>query len=155
MPDTILYLETEDGVDTADISAVICKNRSVANAHKDACFATNTAVLVENDIDAYKELNLDGVYFDAEIPTKTIKETRKAFPNIQMGLDCLDSRHRAMVAGESGIDFVMFSGDTVAVTELVNCWTDIMEIAVVANGRTVTFDPAIENADFVLLDASK
>ena len=155
MPDTILYLETQDGVSTVDIAAVICKNRDVANAHKEACFATNTAVLVENDIDAYKELNLDGVYFDAEIPTKTIKETRKTFPNIQMGLDCLDSRHRAMVAGESGIDFVLFSGDTVAVTELVNWWADIMEIAVVANGRTVIDNSAIENADFVLLDASK
>ena len=152
MTDTILYINHTNTIDTSGIPAVICENSVVAQHHKESCFATNTAVLIKNDVDAYKSLQIDGVYFTADTDVKLIKEIRKNIPDIQMGLDCQLSKHTAMLAGEAGVDFVTFSGGTAVVNEVVSWWAEMMEIPVVVRYIDGAKDRIVETADFVLLD---
>lgn len=132
MIETIYYLKDTKKVDTNGVSAVICATSNVAKFHKESCFKTDTAVLIENDVEGVARIGVDGVYFTADASIKDIKSLRKKDINIQIGMDCGVSKHIAMLVGESGADFVMFSGGILEVSPIVRWWGEMMEIPVVA-----------------------
>lgn len=100
------------------------------------------AVLSHNDLGICKLHNLDGVYY-TKISVIDFKTIRKNTPHYQLGVFCQNSRHRAMLMGENGADFVVFND-----ADCVSWWATMMEIAVVHDTQSETI-PIAKGADFV------
>lgn len=126
------------------------------------CHAAEVALIVTDHWRLVAPLGLDGVHLgDART---AIREVRKA-----LGADCIigafagTSRHRGMVQGEAGADYVAFGpvGDTGmlgdderAPDELFAWWNQMIEIPSVADGGVGEADAARLSpiADFIVPD---
>lgn len=109
--------------------------------------ARGVAVIVNDRPDLAAELGADGVHIgqeDADYAT-----ARKLVgANATVGVTCHDSRHLAMEAAERGADYVAFGAffptrtkeaKTAAPVELLEWWSEIFEVPVVAIGG-ITID---------------
>ena len=145
----IVYVAYDGGIgdDAAlcadTVPAVIGGNVDTVAAIAPKLQPRGIAVLGLNDVAVCTAHALDGVYY-TDISAKDFNTVRKKHPHIQLGVFCGNSRHRAMVMGETGADFVVFN-DALCVC----WWATLMEVAVVQDIRTDN-TPIAEGADFVL-----
>jgi thiamine-phosphate pyrophosphorylase len=103
--------------------------------------ARDVAFLLNDDAMLAAELGCDGAHIGQQDGDHAA--ARMALDQRILGITCHASRHLAMVAGEQGADYVAFGAffptDTkatvhVATTELLEWWSEVMEIPCVAIG---------------------
>jgi thiamine-phosphate pyrophosphorylase len=119
----------------------------------------NVALLVDNRPDIVARAGADGVHVAGVEGMKAAIESLK--PNRIVGTGQLKTRHEAMLAGEAGVDYVLFGEPDAtgrrpafeAVVERVQWWAEIFEIPCV--GFAAALDevtPLVAaGADFVAL----
>lgn len=107
--------------------------------------AENCALLVDNDPGLARELGADGVHAGTNInDIETAVQSLK--PDMIVGAGPFLTRHEAMLAGEAGVDYVLFGAldDTRSesasadMTEQANWWAETFEIP------AVLFEPPSE-----------
>lgn len=121
-------------------------------------------VILNDDPELALELGADGVHLGTD--DMSIKQARKLLgPQLVIGATAHNSRHLAMCAAEAGADYVAFGAffptDTkktkfIATKELLNWWSQMMEIPCVAIGGITAKNvaPLAEaGADFVCLSS--
>ncbi len=126
--------------------------------------AVGAAALVQDDARLARTLKADGVHLTPAMATKGYGEAREIVGGgAIVGVDAGRSRHEAMVAGESGADYVAFGipahvGDREKAhlrrCELVAWWAEVFEVPVVAFDVTDAEEAgalAAAGADFVAL----
>lgn len=87
------------------------------------------AVLVEDDAALAHELGADGVHLTGDL--SEYDAARKLLGDDQIvGIDCSASRHKAMAAGELGVDYIALSAQD---PETVAWWTEVFQIPCVAD----------------------
>ena len=138
--------------------------RRIANAIAPTAQASETALIINDDVELAVEVGADGVHLGrSDMPIKT---ARKLLPeDMIIGATCHDSRHLAMQAGEDGADYVAFGAffptstkdaSTKASPALLRWWQDLVEIPCVAIGG-ITVENAGElceaGADFLAVSA--
>lgn len=107
------------------------------------------AVLLCDQSDLVKELDLDGVHLETDVSAKSVKAARKMIGEEKsIGVSCLNSTHTAMLAGEAGADYVsfgpLFPSPTKGmpaeegVEECLRAWALAMELPCVAVGGLTT-----------------
>ena len=117
------------------------------------------ALLIEGHAEFAMKSGADGVH----IYPRELKTTLERFkPDRIVGIGGLHSRHDAMVAGESGADYVLFGEidgagvrpSVEAIVERVNWWAELFEPPCVAYAATrdEAREFAAAGADFVLVD---
>ncbi|MEM1430942.1 MAG: thiamine phosphate synthase [Pseudomonadota bacterium] len=111
-----------------------------ADALREVTTPRDVALVMSEHVGLAERLGLDGVHLDG---TRGVRAARSALgADAIVGAFCGASRHDAMVAGESGADYVALGpltgsalGDgQVAASELFQWWTEMMELPVVAEG---------------------
>ncbi len=121
------------------------------------------AVLLCDEAELVKELNLDGVHLEYDTSqTNVIKARNIIGEERSLGVSCGNSKHTAMLAGESGADYVTFGPlfpfalDGIpadeAVLEALSWWAVMMELPCVATGglSVGNIDLALQtNAEFI------
>ncbi|MGI9367872.1 MAG: thiamine phosphate synthase [Ruegeria sp.] len=135
-----------DGAEIACIRLALAGNDedNIARA-ADACravaHARDVALVISNHVLLAQRLGLDGVHLDDA--ARSVRAARKELgPDAIVGSFCGTSRHDGMTAGEAGSDYVAFGpvgnvslGDgTVADRELLQWWSEMIEVPVVAEG---------------------
>jgi thiamine-phosphate pyrophosphorylase len=104
--------------------------------------ARDVAFVLNDRPDLAGEMGCDGVHI-GQSDMRYEDARRLVGPDRIVGVTCHNSRHLAMEAGEAGADYVAFGAffptTTKAVqfyaeTELLNWWSDLMEIPCVAIG---------------------
>lgn len=71
------------------------------------CHEHNVAFIINDRPDIAKDVKADGVHLGKD--DGSIQRARDMLgPEVAIGVSCYDSRHRAMVAGEEGADYVAF-----------------------------------------------
>ena len=134
--------------------------RSAYKALAPIAHTKDVAVLINDRVDLVQELGADGVHLGQD--DMPLREARKRLgPSAMIGATAHDSRHLAMLAGESSADYVAFGAffesatktpKTQATTELLSWWSELFEIPCVAIGGITTDNcaPLIEaGADFL------
>lgn len=129
------------------------------------CHARDVAFVIADRMDLAVELGAEGVHLEASRPPLRTARRRLGREAI-LGVSCGTSRHRAMVAGEAGADYVAFgpffpspaAGEIVPVDpEILTWWTTVAAVPCVAWGG-VTLEncaPLIEaGADFLAVSAA-
>lgn len=109
------------------------KQREIAQRMMSPARAHGVALLIEGDVRLAAELGVDGVQMAAG--AADLAEARRIVgPTAVLGVDCGNSRHAAMTAGENGADYVGFSdvrrdedGDS-----LLAWWAQLFDIPCVA-----------------------
>ena len=107
------------------------------------------AVLLCDEADLVNELDLDGVHLEYDNSAKNVKAARKLIGEEKsLGVSCGSSKHEAMLAGESGADYVsfgpLFPSPTkgmpaeAGVEEALSWWAIMMELPCVAIGGLTT-----------------
>jgi thiamine-phosphate pyrophosphorylase len=122
------------------------------------------AVLINDRPDLAQQIGADGAHIGQD--DAPYREARKLLgPDAIIGVTAHNSRHLAMVAGESGADYVAFGAffDTAtkdpksrAETEILNWWSDLFVAPCVAIGGITTGNcaPLIEaGADFLAVSS--
>jgi thiamine-phosphate pyrophosphorylase len=116
------------------------------------------AVLVEDDTALAKRLGADGVHVSGG--AKAVQEAAKALkPSMIVGAGNLGSRHDAMTAGESDVDYVFFGSldgkvDPHAV-ELAQWWSETFEVpAVLSDPEALPQAATAHGAEFLALSTS-
>jgi thiamine-phosphate pyrophosphorylase len=154
-----------DAMKDIDIAAVLLRLASsddalkVINALAPSVQRAGAALLVEGHAEAALKSGADGVH----IYPRELKSTLERFkPDRIVGVGGLHSRHDAMIAGESGADYVLFGETdgagvrpaTEAIIERVNWWAELFQPPCVAYAATLeeARDFAAAGADFVLVD---
>ncbi len=160
--------QLEDALGAGDVAALQIRLKDVTDEDIRAAFsalnpiahAAGVAVLINDRADLAQQLGADGVHLgQGDMP---LREARKALgPHMMLGATAHDSRHLAMLAGESGADYVAFGAffesatktpKTQATTDLLSWWSELFEIPCVAIGG-ITADncaPLVEaGADFL------
>lgn len=85
----------------------IAATRAVAQAVKPTCNVNNIALFINDSPQLARALEADGVHLGAD--DMDIGEARKLVgEDVIIGATCKNSRHQALVAGESGADYVAF-----------------------------------------------
>lgn len=138
--------------------------RAVAEAVMDPLQARGIAVVINDVARLALELGADGVHVGADdMPVKAARELLG--PDAIVGATCKQSRHRAMVAGEAGADYVAFGSffptatkadATPADPAILTWWQETMELPCVAiGGITVERAPGLvaAGADFLAVSA--
>jgi thiamine-phosphate pyrophosphorylase len=152
----------------ADVAAVLVRLPQAdprAQTERIKMFASliqpsGAALLTDGHADLVARGGADGAHFTG------IDQFQEARPSLQpqriAGVGGLATRHDAMVAGESGADYVMFGEPDAdgarpaidAIAERVGWWAEVFEIPCV--GYAATIDEAATlaaaGADFVLLE---
>jgi thiamine-phosphate pyrophosphorylase len=156
-----------EALDAADIAAVLLRlsageeRRLVEHikAVAGAVQAKGTALLLDGQPDLAARTGADGAHLDGVERLKAALAMLK--PDRIAGCGGLASRHDAMVAGETGADYVMFGEPSMtgqraaftAISELVAWWAEMFEIPCV--GFAASLDEveqlAAAGADFVAL----
>ncbi|MEM9055635.1 MAG: thiamine phosphate synthase [Pseudomonadota bacterium] len=81
--------------------------REVAQAVKRICSAEHIALFINDSPQLARALEVDGVHLGLE--DMDIAEARALLgPDMIIGATCKNSRHQAMIAGETGADYVAF-----------------------------------------------
>ena len=124
----------------------------------------DVAFLMNDRTDLAAELGCDGVHIGQEDASYAAARAAVG-PDRIVGVTCHDSRHLAMEAAEAGADYVAFGAVFPATTkepksqadvELLEWWSDIMEVPCVAiGGITVENAPPLvaAGADFLAVSA--
>lgn len=148
----------------ADIAAVLLRNNAAdpraLKAVVAAVQASGAALLVDGDVALAQRLGADGVHVTGTAALKAALDSVK--PDGIVGAGGLHSRHEAMIAGESGADYVLFGEPETdgtcpsaeAVIERVTWWAELFEPPCVAYAATLddARNFATAGADFVLVD---
>ncbi|MFS8037437.1 thiamine phosphate synthase [Xanthobacter sp. AM11] len=116
------------------------------------------AALVEGPEGLVATAGLDGVHVD--LPERLEPTLRALKPRAIVGAGGLESRHDAMVAGESGADYVLFgalspaAGAFPRTLDFVQWWAELFEVPCVGVASTLEEAEALARAgaDFVALD---
>jgi len=175
-----LYLVTPPVSDTASIVAALPEALAAADvaalllrlAPADERTLTNriktlapivqkadVALVIEGNIEIVARAGADGCHIADVGALRAAASTLK--PSRIVGAGQLTSRHDAMLAGESGADYVMFgepdAGGTrpslAAIVERVEWWAEVFEIPCVAFARSIDEIEALcaARADFIAL----
>ncbi|MDQ7018364.1 MAG: thiamine phosphate synthase [Robiginitomaculum sp.] len=151
-----------------DVAALQIRLKDVSDAEIRDAYQTlapiahgaDVAVLINDRVDLARELGADGVHLGQD--DMPLREARKILgPQAMIGATAHNSRHLAMLAGESGADYVAFGAffesatktpKTQATTDLLSWWSELFEIPCVAIGG-ITVDncaPLVQaGADFL------
>lgn len=103
-------------------------------ALKAPCHAHEVALIVEDRFDLVRPYGLDGVHLCGEGALKAMEEARAAIgKNAILGVDCGDSRHKGLTAGEREADYVAFGplkdlDAELDLRELILWWQAMIEI---------------------------
>lgn len=103
--------------------------REITQAMMTPARAHDVALLVEGDAGLAAELGVDGVQMKAGIAD--LARARQVLgATAILGVDCGNSRHAAMTAGEAGADYVGFSGirRDAEGESLIAWWADLFEV---------------------------
>jgi thiamine-phosphate pyrophosphorylase len=145
------------GVDDDAIRAATCALMPIAHRH-------DVAFLINDRPDLAAELGADGVHIGQE-DVAYAEARRLVGPDRIVGVTCHDSRHLAMVAAESGADYVAFGAffptdtkeaKTRAEPEILAWWSELMEVPCVAIGGITVENCAplvAAGADFLAVSA--
>ena len=137
-------------LDAGDVACLQLRLKDVADDEIRRCCAQLMPVAHAHDVafvlndrpDLAREMGCDGVHI-GQNDTRYEDARKLVGPDRIVGVTCHNSRHLAMEAGEAGADYVAFGAffptTTKAVqfyaeTELLNWWSDLMEIPSVAIG---------------------
>ncbi|MBX2853563.1 MAG: thiamine phosphate synthase [Rhodobacteraceae bacterium] len=138
--------------------------RRAASLLRPVCHERGVAMVIEDHYRMVPNCGLDGAHFSlgASFPS----DARHAVgADAILGVDCGASRHRGLVAGERGADYVAFGPvaaspemqtSGLAEMELFAWWQEMIEVPVVAEGG-VTPEVAVELigvADFISISRS-
>ena len=113
----------------------------ISDTLREICHNYDVAVIIERHIELVQKFGLDGVHLNDG--AKNIAKARKHLgKDAIVGAFCGVSRHAGMVAAEAGADYVSFGafsrtnlGDkALAQEDLVEWWSQIIEVPVVAEG---------------------
>ncbi|HTR16879.1 MAG TPA: thiamine phosphate synthase [Acetobacteraceae bacterium] len=101
----------------------------------------DVAFLLNDRPDLAVQTGCDGAHVGAE--DMPVAEARRILGGLQLGVSCYDSRDLAMEAGEQGADYIAFGAffpsstketEVRAGTDLLQWWSELMELPVVAIG---------------------
>ncbi len=151
-----------------DVAALQIRLKDVSDADIRAAYRAlapiaqnaGVAVLINDRVDLAQALGADGVHLGQD--DMPLREARKILgPQAMIGATAHNSRHLAMLAGESSADYVAFGAffesatktpKTQATTDLLSWWSELFEIPCVAIGG-ITADncaPLVQaGADFL------
>ncbi len=122
---------------------------ALLDALKAPCHAHDVALLVEDRFDLVRPYGLDGVHLSGPHALKAMTEARAAIGGgAILGVDCGDSRHKGLTAGEREADYVAFGpleglDADPDLRELILWWQAMIEIPCVAE---IAPDPALAAA---------
>ncbi len=122
---------------------------ALLDALKAPCHAHDVALLIEDRFELVRPYGLDGVHLSGPHALKAMVEARAAIGrNAILGVDCGDSRHKGLTAGEREADYVAFGPlETLDadpdLRELIFWWQAMIEIPCVAE---IAPDPALAAA---------
>ena len=139
----------------ADERSIIQRGKVLAPAIQSA----NAAMLIEDHYQLVARMGADGAHL------RDLDALREAFPTLKperiAGVGGLQSRHDAMLAGETGTDYVMFGEPPArggrpapdAIAERLSWWAEVFEIPCVgyAQTRDEALAFAATGAEFLLV----
>ena len=133
LPDEILKLQNNH-----DLACILVKGKSpddltqAINIIRPLCHKNNIAILVEDQIELAQRLQIDGVHITTGATDVT--RARDALgPDLSIGSDAGLSRHKAMLLGEAGADYVAFSsGSPEKIDDMCAWWSPLFELPCVA-----------------------
>lgn len=119
-----------EGDNCQDLAAKIATIRKTAHQN-------DIAILISDQFDLVTELQIDGVHITGD--ADQLKHARKALgQDYILGADAALSRHKAMLMGEQGADYVAFSaGSNEEIDEMCAWWAPLFQIPCVAFYRDV------------------
>lgn len=160
----------EAAVRAGDVAAVVLRlapdGASLASRLRAVAAAIQgqgAAALVDGPAELVAAAGLDGVHAAAEGAGAPLQAAIKALkPDAIVGAGALTSRHDAMVAGESGADYVFFGplvpeeGVFARTCDLVAWWAELFEVPCVGLAASLDEVEALAGAgaDFVALAES-
>ena len=129
-----------------------------ADILRENCHAHEVAIIIERHMLLVEPFGLDGVHLPDG--AKNVPKARKLLgKEAIVGAHCAASRHTGLRAGEIGADYVTFGPVTtskldegkIAMTELFEWWSQMIEVPVVAEGRFDQDSAALigQHADFL------
>lgn len=107
-------------------------------ALKKPCHAHEVALIVEDRFDLVRPYGLDGVHLSGPKALQAMEEARAAIgKHAILGVDCGDSRHKGLTAGERDAEYVAFGpladlDSSVELRELILWWQSMIEAPCVA-----------------------
>ncbi|TLU71790.1 thiamine phosphate synthase [Lichenicoccus roseus] len=136
-------------LDAGDVAAVQLRLKDVPDAEVIRAIELLRPVVQERGVafilndrpDLAVRHGCDGAHVGAE--DMPAEQARALLGDLQLGISCYDSRDAAMLAGESGADYVAFGAffpsgtkdtDVRADPDLLAWWSEVMELPVVAIG---------------------
>jgi len=139
----------------ADERSIIQRGKALVQAIQQA----NAAMLIEDHYQLVARMGADGAHL------RDLDALREAFPTLKperiAGVGGLQSRHDAMLAGETGTDYVMFGEQPArgarpapdAIAERLQWWAEVFEIPCVgyARSRDEALAFAATGAEFLLV----
>lgn len=154
-----------DGADIACVRVALSSTdesqvSKTADVLREVCHARDVAIVIDRHLGLVAPLGLDGVHLADG--ARSVRAARKALgADAIVGAFCGTSRHDGMTAGEAGADYVSFGpvsatalGDgTVAEYDLLEWWSQMIEVPVVAEGAVDAAHAArlSEVTDFIAL----
>ncbi|MGB8276848.1 MAG: thiamine phosphate synthase [Methylovirgula sp.] len=154
----------EAALEAGDIACVFLRTQALAGSEIKKIIAAlaplaqkhDTAVLVEDPLVAAR-CDADGVHITGLGPA--LEAALSAMkPDRIVGIGGVSSRHEAMLAGESGADYVMFGGpegreDAAGILERIVWWAEIFTLPCVGYAQTLAdvAPLAAAGADFIAL----
>jgi thiamine-phosphate pyrophosphorylase len=134
---------------TSDVKKLVGALAPLAQKHDAAVLLEDLALAARTDADG---VHVSGVGEELAAAVAALK------PDRIVGVGALRSRHEAMIAGEAGVDYVMFGGASeparsAEILELTDWWAAIFTLPCVAYAGTLEeVAPLVEaGADFIAL----
>lgn len=138
-----------EALDAGDVAAVQLRLKDVPDAAviraieilRPVVQDRGVAFILNDRPDLARQHGCDGAHIGAD--DMEAARARKLLGDLQLGISCYDSRDAAMLAGESGADYVAFGAffasgtkqtDVRAEPDLLEWWSEVMELPVVAIG---------------------
>lgn len=124
------------GMDEPDIRRTADHLREITVGH-------DIPMVIEDHVLLVAPLGLDGVHLSNEAPQQVRKIRADLGGDAILGISCGNSQHDAMIAAETGADYVSFGpvgktdlGDgEIAPPDLFSWWSEVIEVPVVAEGH--------------------
>ena len=138
--------------------------RRAIDALRPVAQSRDVAFILNDRPDLAVETGCDGAHVGAE--DMDVARARALLGDRQLGVSCYDSRDAAMVAGESGADYVAYGAffpsstkatEVHADPDLLRWWSEMMELPVVAIGGITAANcaPLVQaGADFLAVVAA-
>jgi len=101
-----------------------------------------------------RQSNCDGTQIDPTV-TDAAQARTQLGKDLQLGVACGLSRDAAMLAGETGADYIAFEGNPTPLREQTQWWASVMELPAVAHSTTdipAALALAEAGADFLAID---